>query len=789
MSGKSKKPLARHILPIPQVDRHGPMPFDARDPAAAYEPIQPLLPPEGAPNVLLVMLDDAGFGSSTVFGGPCRMPNLEQLVKTGLRYNKFHTTALCSPTRAALLAGRNHHTVNMGVITEIASSAPGKTSSRPNNCAPLAETLKLNGYATAQIGKCHEVPVWETSPMGPYDHWPIGSGFEYFFGFLGGETDQYYPTLYENMNPKAPSGKPEDGYTLNEELADKAIAFFRRRQALTPERPFFMYYAPGATHAPHHVPAEWADRYKGQFDKGWDKQREETLARQIEMGIVPPDTKLTERHDGLPAWDDTDPAMRPVFARQMELYAGFMEQTDHHIGRVLDELRSQGQLDNTLIFYIIGDNGASAEGDINGAFNEMIALNGLDLETPDFLRENLERLGTAESSNHYSACWAHAMNTPFQWTKQVASHFGGTRNGMVVHWGDRIRGDGSIRDQFFHVIDIAPTILEAAGLPEPTVVNGVTQKPYEGTSLLYTFDDPKAAEVHTTQYFEMFGNRGIYHDGWTAVTRHRIPWDTGSADLPPFDDDVWELYNTAEDFSQSNDLAKAMPEKLHELQRLWLIEAVKYQVLPLDDRGAERAVPEIAGRPVAVKGMTQRLYPGMTIPEGTMVSTKNRDHAVTASIVVPDGDASGVIAAVGGSTGGWAIYVKDRRLTYCFNFFGLDQYYVRGDAPLAPGAREVRMEFAYEGGGLGKGGTVTLFVDGQSVGSGTVDETIPGNFTASETLDVGLDTGSPVSPEYPAIDNAFTGKIEWVQIDAGPLDPDHAAQEYRIKLGVAKGVQ
>lgn len=788
MSKSPAKPdLNRHILPIPHVDRPVFTPYDVRD--AKFDPIVPLAPPPNAPNVLLVLLDDAGFGASTVFGGPCRMPRLEQLAGKGLRYSKFHTTALCSPTRAALLGGRNHHTMNMGAITEIATSAPGKTSSRTNDCAPLAETLKLNGYSTAQIGKCHEVPVWETSPVGPYDHWPIGSGFEYFFGFLGGETDQYYPTLYENMNPVEPAGKPEDGYTLNEELADKAIGYLRRRQALSPGRPFFMYYAPGATHAPHHVPAEWADRYKGQFDKGWDSQREETLARQIKLGIVPEGTKLTERHEGLPGWDETDPVMRPTFARQMELYAGFMEQTDHHIGRLIDELEAQGELDNTLIFYIVGDNGASAEGGANGAFNEMIALNGLSLETPDFIRENLDRLGTAESSNHYSACWAHAMNTPFQWTKQVASHYGGTRNGMVVHWPKGIKAKAGLRDQFFHVIDVAPTVLEAAGLPEPTAVNGVAQKPYEGISLLYTFEDPKAPELHKTQYFEMFGNRGIYHEGWTAVTKHRTPWETGETILVPFDDDVWELYDTNVDFSQSNDLSKKHPEKLKELQRLWLIEAVKHNVLPIDDRGAERSVPEIAGRPVTVQGNSQRLYPGMRIPEGTMVNVKNREHAITASIVVPEKGASGVICAVGGSTGGWALYVHEGLLTYGYNFFGLAYMAVRSKVRLPAGEQEVRMEFAYKGGGLGKGGVASLFVNGKLVGSGTVDETVPGNYTASETFDVGLDSGSPVGTEYPASGNEFKGRINWVQIDAGPLNPKHETEEHRLKLAVARGVQ
>jgi len=781
---------SRHVLPIPEIVRPGYTPYDAKDPGSRFAPIEPLRPPEGAPNILLVMIDDAGYGAPSAFGGPCNTPTLERLAAKGLSYTKFHTTALCSPTRAALLSGRNHHSVNMGSITEIATSAPGMTSARPNTCAALPEILKLNGYSTAQIGKCHEVPVWETSPMGPFDHWPTpGGGFEYFFGFIGGETDQYYPSLYENTTPVEPSGTPEQGYTLNEELADKAIAYLRRRAALTPDRPYFMYYAPGATHAPHHVPPEWADRYHGVFDDGWDELRKRVLARQIELGTIPAGTDLTERSEGLPSWDEMDDALKPTLVRQAEVYAGFMEQTDFHIGRVIDEIEAQGQLDDTLIFLIWGDNGASAEGTPQGSLNEMITLNGMpELETPEMLIAAKDRLGQPGTANHYAASWAHAFNTPFQWTKQVASHFGGTRNPMVIHWPARIKNHG-VRHQFGHVNDIAATVLEAAGLPEPNTVNGVQQRPFEGSSLCYTFDEPDADERHDIQYFEMLGNRGIYHQGWTAVTKHRTPWETGDVDLPAFDDDRWELYDTTNDWSQAHDLAGEQPAKLVELQRLWLIEAVKYNAIPIDDRAAIRGIPEAAGRPELNVGTSQRMYPGMSFAEATTVNTKNRSFAITAPITVPDGGVEGVIIALGGHTGGWSLYVHDNELTFCYNFLTLKHTIVRSHDPLPAGDHDVRMEFAYDGDGVGRGGTATLFVDGTVVGSEHVERTVPAAFSASETCTVGADPGSPVSEEYRANDNRFTGAIAWAQIDVGDLDPEHHARQRAQQMRVAFGTQ
>ena len=742
--------------------------------------------------MLVVLLDDVGFGASSAFGGPCATPTAERLAANGLKYNRFHTTALCSPTRQALLTGRNHHSVGMGGITEIATSAPGYNSIRPNTAAPLAETLKLNGYSTAQFGKCHEVPVWETSPIGPFDAWPTGGGgFEYFYGFIGGEAHQYYPAIYEGTVPVEPDRTPDEGYHFMADMTDKAIGWVRRQKALAGDKPFFMYFAPGATHAPHHVPKEWADKYKGRFDAGWDALREETFARQKELGVIPPDAELTERHAEIPAYDDMPDDLKPVLARQMEIYAGFLEYTDHHVGRLVDALADLEVLDDTLVYYIVGDNGASAEGTMNGTFNEMINFNGAAaLETPEFMIERLDEFGGPDSYNHYSVGWAHAMDTPYQWTKQVASHFGGTRNGTIVHWPGGISAKGEIRSQFAHVIDVAPTVLEAAGLPEPVSVNGVQQMPYEGVSMAYSFDDGEAPDRHETQYFEMFGNRGIYHKGWTAVTRHKTPWMLVGEDVPAFDDDKWELYDTTSDWSQARDLAAEQPEKLHELQRLWLIEATRYGVLPLDDRVGERLNADLAGRPQLIKGSSQLLYGGMSrLSEGAVVSIKNKSHAVTAEIEVTNGSAEGVIVAQGGSIGGWALYAKDGRPTYCYNLLGIQRFKVAGERAIPAGKHQVRMEFAYDGGGLGKGGTASLYVDGEQVGEGRVDATAAMVFSADDTCDVGAEGGALVSDDYGAHDNAFTGVVNWVQIDVDDAakDDDHQiAHEERVRVAMAR---
>jgi arylsulfatase len=765
--------------------------YDAKDPDTKYPPIRDLRPPEGAPNILIVLIDDVGFGASSAFGGPCHTPNFEKLAAGGLKYNRFHTTALCSPTRQALLTGRNHHSAGMGAITEMATAAPGQCSFMSNTISPIARTLKLNGYSTSQFGKCHEVPVWQTSPMGPFNAWPTGGGgFEYFYGFIGGETSQWYPAIYEGTTPVEPEKTPEEGYHFSEDMTNKAIKWIRQQKSLMPDKPFFTYFAPGATHAPHHVPREWADKYKGKFDQGWDKLREETFARQKKLGVIPQDCQLTRRHPEIPAWDTISADMRPVLAREMEVYAGFLEHTDHQVGRLINALEDLGILDDTLIFVIIGDNGASAEGSLQGTYNEMVTLTGFGhLETPEFLKAHIDKFGGVEAYNHYAVGWAHAMDTPYQWTKQVASHFGGTRNGTIIHWPKGVQAKGEIRSQFHHVIDVAPTLLEVAGLPHPVLVNGVQQRPIEGVSMVYSFNDAKADERHKTQYFEMMGNRGIYHKGWTAVTKHRTPWETGIAKMPAFDDDVWELYDTTKDWSQSKDLAKENPQKLHELQRQWLIEAVKYNVLPLDDRFAERANADLSGRPQLIKGCRQLLYGGMgRLTESSIINIKNKSHAVTAEVVVPESGAEGVIIAQGGLTGGWSLYTRDGRPKYCYNFYGLNRYTIEGISDIPPGVHQVRMEFKYDGGGLAKGGTVTLFVDGKKNGEGRVDQTEPMVFSADETCDVGFESGSPVTYDYPAGGTKFSGEVNWVEIDIGKAaeNLDHLiSPEERLRVAMA----
>ncbi|NKS22567.1 arylsulfatase [Prescottella equi] len=767
--------FGRQILPIPDLTHAGTVLYDAKDPDSRFTPLRPLRPPDGSPNVLIVLLDDVGFGASSAFGGPAQTPTAQRLADDGLKYTRFHTTALCSPTRAALLTGRNHHTVGMGSITEMATAAPGYTSVRPDTCAPLAEILKLNGYATAHVGKCHEVPIWETSPVGPFDRWPSpGNGFEYFYGFLGGETDQWYPTLHEGTGRVEPWGTPEEGYHLTEDLADKAIAWVRQQKVLTPDKPFFLYFAPGATHAPHHVPQQWAQRYRGRFDDGWDVLRERIFARQKELGVVPADAELTRRHDAIPAWDEMDERLLPVLRRQMENYAGFLEHTDHQVGRVVEEIDRIGALDDTLVFYIIGDNGASAEGTLQGTSNELISLNGMaGIETPEFLLGALDKLGGPDSSPHYAVGWAHAMDTPYQWTKQVASHWGGTRNGTVVHWPRGFAARGEVRNQFHHVVDVAPTVLAAAGIPAPTTVNGVRQHPLEGVDMAYSFHDAAAPERHVTQYFEMLGNRGIYHRGWSAVTKHRTPWQIPGGPGIAFDDDVWELYDGAADWTQARDLAKEYPERLRELQRLFLIEATRYNVLPLDDRTFERVLPGLSGKPRLVPGNRQVLLPGMqALLEMHIVNCRNRSWSLTAQVDVPDGGARGVILNLGGHAGGWSFYFRDGRPTFCYNLFGIERSYIRAPDTVGVGLHQVRSEFAYDGGGLGKGGTVTLFVDGTAVAEGRVERTEPIGF-GYEFSDVGRDSLSTVTPEYPTGDNAFTGRIDWVQIEAGEDGHDH----------------
>jgi arylsulfatase A-like enzyme len=719
-----------------------------------------------APNVLVILIDDAGFGQWGTFGGQVPTPSLDRLAKAGLRYTRFHTTALCSPSRAALLTGRNHHSAGTGVITEMGDGYPGYSGKIPKNAAMFAEVLRQGGYSTAFIGKNHNIADWETSVAGPFDRWPGLQGFDYFYGFIGGEMDQWTPILYRGTTPvtmEVPKGQ-EGRYTLNNALADEAIGYIRQEKSVTPDRPFFVYYAPGATHAPHHVPKEWIDRFKGQFAQGWDRYREETYARQIKMGLFPAGTKLTPRPKEIPAWDSLSADERRVAGRLMEVFAAYTAQTDHEVGRVLDTLEEMGQLHNTLVVWEIGDNGASFEGTLSGAFNEIATLEGA-AEDPAFLLRHIDELGGPKASNHIPVGWAWAVNTPFQWGKQVASHLGGTRNPLVIAWPDRIKDAGGIRTQFHHVIDIAPTVLEAAKLPQPVEVSGVKQKPIEGVSMVYSFDDPKTTSTRPVQYFEMLGNRALYKDGWIATARHgRLPWQTMGASTGDFDTDKWELYNLAEDFSEALDVSARFPEKLKELQDAFWVEAKKYDVLPLDDRFAERGDPSL--RPSLIEGRSDfAYYPGTRIPEPSAANTKNVSHTLTVRIDVPQGGADGVLAAEGGVPGGFTLFVKDGKPVYEYNYFAHERYRIASSEALAPGSAVIRMEFKYDG-GIGKGGTAALFVNDKKVAEGRIEKTCPSRFGA-ESFDVGMDNGSPVSEDYRA-PFAYVGTIKKVEIHLAP---------------------
>lgn len=767
----------REILPIPDIPSRGKIALDARE--AAFPPIKPLRPPEGAPNVVIVLLDDMGFGCPSVNGGPVNMPAMEKIAERGLLYSRFHTTALCSPTRQAMLTGRNHHSAEMGSVAEIATGAPGQTSIRPNSVATVAEMLRLNGYNTGAVGKMHQTPVWEVSMSGPFDRWPTGDGFEKFFGFIGGETNQWAPGLYNGTAPVEPWGTAEEGYHFSEDITDKAVGWLRGVHTMTPDKPFFAFVSYGATHAPHHVAPEWIDKYKGKFDKGWDAVREETLANMKEKGLVPENTELTDRPEDVRAWDELNDTEKKVYARMMEVYAGFAEHTDTQVMRVIETLEDMGEFDNTLFIYIAGDNGASAEGGLDGTFNEMMALNGIPLSLEDLL-PRLDELGGPKSFNHYPVGWAHAMNSPYQWTKQVASHWGGTRNGCAVSWPNGMEARDEIRNQFHHVIDIVPTILESAGLPEPYMVNGIAQKPIEGVSMAYSFDDAEAEGRHETQYFEMFGNRGIYHQGWTAVTKHRTPWALGQVQLPKFSEDDWELYNTNDDWSQAKDLSKDMPEKLRELQELFLVEAAKYNVFPLDDRTAERFNAAIAGRPDLPSGReSMTFYPGMThLMENTVLNVKNRSHTITAEVEIPEGGANGVIFAQGGRFAGWSLYVKDGAAKYVHNWFDSDYYYVGGEEKLPTGKVNIRYHFNFEGDAPGGGGTGTIFVNDKKVSEGKIEKTVPFIFSADETMDVGGDLALPVTDDYAeGEDNQFSGAIHWVRVDLEEDNVSHLEPE------------
>jgi arylsulfatase A-like enzyme len=763
VSSATNDGIDRSILPIREPKSSAITELDASKVKAP--PYFKVNAPEGAPNVLIILLDDFGFGDPSTFGGPIPMATADRLAANGLRYNRFHTTAMCAPTRAALLSGRNHHSVNMGTITEMSTAMPGYTGVRPQDVATMAEMLKLNGYNTAHFGKTHEVPTWEYSVVGNYNNWPTQSGMEYFYGFFGGEADQWTPSnLYEGQAKIPCPTRP--GYHFMEDMTNHAIDYVRQQRTLAPDKPFFAYFAPGATHAPHHAPKEWIEKFKGKFDGGWDKMRAETLERQKKMGIVPANTKLAPKPKDIKDWDALSAEEKKLFAHQMEVFAGYAAYADYETGRLIDAIEDLGELDNTLIFYIMGDNGASGEGRMNGVLNEITTANGMD-EPIDLQLKNMYKLGGPEANNHYAAGWAVAGNAPFTWVKQVASNFGGTRNGMVVHWPKGIKAKGEIRTQFHDVIDVAPTVLEASGLPQPKEVNGFKQHPIEGVSMMYSFNDAKAKDHHTTQYFELNGNRGVYHDGWFAGTVHLIPWITRTSTVP-LEKDKWELYNINEDFSQSNDLAASNPSKLKELQELFLSEGAKYHVLPIDGRYVERFNARVAGRPEIMGERTSMvLYQGMSFPgPDALLSVKNKSFSVTASLDIPAGKrVSGVLLANGGLTGGYVLYVKDSKPVFEWNNAMVYRHAVTATQSLTPGKHIVKSIFNYDGGGMGKGGTVTLYIDDKKVGEGKALSTPPYSYSI-DGMDCGLDAASAVSEAYPRGDgNRFNGTINKVEIN------------------------
>jgi arylsulfatase len=767
----------RTVLPIQEPEYPYSTELDAREatPPSRFE----VKAPAGAPNVLVVLVDDLGFAGTSTFGGPVGTPTFDRFAEKGLIYNNFHTTAVCSPTRAAIKSGRNHHVNNMGGIIETGTAFPGNTGQIPNSVAPIAETLRLNGYSTGAFGKWHETAAWEASVSGPFDRWPTHQGFDKFYGFLGGETNQWAPFIYDGVTPVE---LPEDpNYHFLTDMTDEAIAWIKYQKALTPDKPFFVYFAPGATHAPHHVPKKWIARWKNKFDQGWDTLREEILALQIERGIVPKGTTLAPKPKAIPDWDKLSADEKKLFTHQVEVFAAYVEMTDYEIGRVIKAIEETGQLENTLIFLVYGDNGTSAEGGRNGMFSEMTYFNGVQETVPDMLKV-MDKWGGPETYPHMAAGWAVAFDTPYQWTKQVASDHGGTKVGMVIHWPKGIKAKNEMRTQFTHVIDVAPTILDAAGLPEPKEVNGTPQRPMDGVSMVYTFDDSKAKERHTTQYFEMFGNRAIYHDGWFARTIHKAPWERNPR--RGLAEDIWELYDTRTDFSLVNDLAKKNPKKLAEMQALFMKEAEKNYVLPIDDRTVERVNAAIAGRPDLMAGRTSlTLAEGMTgMTENVFLNIKNRSKTITAEVEVPEDGGNGAIIVQGGRFGGWALYVKDGIPAYDYNFLGLKRFTVAATEKLKPGESTIRFEFAYDGGGLAKGGTGTLYVNDKKVAEGRIERTQPMVFSADETADVGIDLATPVVEAIGSEhESKFTGKIHKVTVEVKEMKKAEKAEEDKAR--------
>jgi arylsulfatase len=758
----TKEGIDRTVLPIkqPPVPTFSQLEVKDVTPPPRFE----VKAPEGAPNVILVLVDDLGFAGTSQFGGPVSTPTFDRIASEGVYYNNFHTTALCSPTRAAIKSGRNHHVNNMGFITEMATGMPGNTGEIPQNVTPVAEMLRLNGYSTGAFGKWHETATWETSVSGPMDRWPHRQGFDKFYGFLGGETNQWAPFVYDGTHPVE---LPEDpNYHFMNDMTNQAVSWMKLQKALTPDKPFFMYFAPGATHAPHHVPQRYIDKWKGKFDAGWDAMREQILARQIEKGIVPQGTKLALKPEAIQNWESLSADEKKLFTRQAETFAGYLDMADHEIGRLLTAVEETGQADNTMIIFVYGDNGTSAEGGMNGMFAEMTYFNGVIETVPDMLKK-IDKWGGPETYPHMAAGWAVMFDTPYQWTKQITSDFGGTKVGMAIRWPKGIKANGGLRPQFSHVIDIAPTILEAAGLPEPKIINGVEQRPMDGKSLVYSFNDAGAAETHTTQYFEIAGNRSIYHEGWYARTIHRAPWERQPR--KPLTEDIWELFNTKEDFSLANNLAEQNPEKLKELQALFMKEAEKNHALPIDDRVFERMIAANVNRPDIIGDRkTLTLAEGMVgMSENVFINIKNRPITLTADVEIPAGKtANGILIAQGGRFGGWALYVKDGVAAYDYNFLGMQQFTVSSTVKLTPGKHTIKFDFAYDGGGPGKGGMGTIYIDGKKVGEGRIEHTQAGIFSADETADVGIDLATPVVERIGAeAKSKFNGRIPKLVIE------------------------
>ena len=743
-------------LPKPEPAFQGKIGETYKDSTPDYP--QPVKAPRGAPNILLVLLDDVGFGMCSTFGGPVPTPHLDKLAKNGLIYNQFHTTALCSPTRAALLTGRNHHSCGTGVIIEMGTGFPGYTGIIPRNTSVVAQTLRDNGFATAMFGKAHNTPEPEIGPAGPFDNWPTGQGFEYFYGFNQGETNQYYPTLYRDTKPVAQPKSPEQGYHFLADMTDEAIAWTRNVRAANPSKPWFNYFSTSGVHAPHQPPKEYREKHKGKFDHGWDKQRELTHAKQLELGIIPKGTKLTPRDPSIPSWDSLSADEKKVYTRLMENFAGYMEYTDFEVGRLINSLAASGELDNTLVMYVVGDNGASAEGGLQGTFSELASLLGIQLGLESTIKR-IDEIGGPTSEPHVPVGWAWAMNTPFQWTKQVASHFGGTRNPLVVHWPKGIKAKGEIRDQFHHVIDVVPTILEACGIPEPQVVNGITQKPIEGVSMVYSFEDAKAKSRRTTQYFELATNRAIYHDGWVACSRYGYPWVTAGRGMD-FLKAPWELYHIADDFSQAVDLAAKQPEKLKALQAKFLEEAKKYDVFPLDPRFSERLDPKLreSGEP-----RTSWTYYGNNVwlPEPIGPQLFPRGHAINAELTIPKGGAEGVIACAGAFSAGWSLYIKDGKPIFRYTGFELSDITIVGTVAVPEGKVTLKTEFTPDGSKEGAG-ALKLFVNGKPAGEGKIKRTFFRH--GLEPFEVGRDSITPISLDYKTPFD-FTGAIEKITFE------------------------